>query len=59
MEPNIRSQKEEVEINYKVGAIKIDLEPPRLIPVRGFNKKLRRWEEWILRVTDKRKIHLL
>lgn len=59
MEQNIRSHKEKVVINDKVGAIEIDLEPPRLIPVRGFNKKYRRWEEWILRVTDKNKIHIL
>jgi hypothetical protein len=59
MEQKKDNSKDKVIIGSNVGEIEIDLDPPRLILIRGYNKLRHKWEEWFLRVTAKNKIHVV
>ena len=39
--------------------IEISLDEPRLILIRGFNKRHRKWEERHLKITEKNKMVLI
>jgi len=46
-------------IDNDVDLIELSLDLPGIIPVRGYNRRCKRWEERHLKITDKGKILLV